>query len=358
MTIHTATQQYERWLGRQIPFVRADLVLKHRFMKRDAFSFLRATFYRWMQVWPDVCADVARAPVVRAVGDLHVDNFGTWRDREGRLIWGINDFDEAYQLPYIADLVRLAVSAKLASSTRQLTIRPREAYDAILTGYMEGLRAKGQPFVLSERHQWLREIATSSLRDPAQFWNKMQALSPVKGSIPTSAKTALEHLMPEPGLTYSLRRRVSGLGSLGRPRYVALADWRGGHIAREAKALVPSACLWANDGHGPNTILYQSLLDQAVRSGDPFVRVQDNWIVRRLSPYCSRIALTSLPKKRDENHLLYAMGWETANVHLGSRQAIKAVQRDLSTRKGNWLRLAAKAMTRTTLSDWKEWANK
>ena len=358
MTIHTATQQYERWLGQQIPLIRTDLSLKHTLMKHDAFAFLRATFYRWIQEWPLVCADEARAPVVLAVGDLHVDNFGTWRDREGRLIWGINDFDEAYPLPYTNDLVRLAVSAKLAINAQHLTIKPKVAYDAILTGYMEGLKAKGQPFVLAEHHPWLREIATSILRDPVRFWRRMQGLPPVKGSISPSARAALDQLMPEPRLSYSVRRRVSGMGSLGCSRYVALAEWHGGTIAREAKALVPSACLWARDGHGSNTIMYQSLLDQAVRSRDPFVQVRDNWLVRRLSPYCSRIELTSLPKRRDENRLLYSMGWETANVHLGSRKATKAVQRDLSIRKANWLRMATKTMTKAIISDWKEWANR
>ena len=89
-------------------------------------------------------------------------------------------------------------------------------------------------------HQWLRDIAINKLRDPVGFWQKMEALSPVKGAVPKSARAALDHLMPEPGLAYSLRRRVSGLGSLGHPRFVALADWQGGKIAREAKALVPS----------------------------------------------------------------------------------------------------------------------
>jgi len=51
------------------------------------------------------------------------------------------------------------------------------------------------------------------------------------------------------------------------------------------------------------------------------------------------------------------MRWETGNVHLGSGQAIKAVQRDLSMRKANGLRLATKAMTRTTISDWEKWEN-
>ena len=356
--ITPATRQYESWLGHQIPLVRADLVLKHTFMTRDPFSFLRATYYRWMQVWPQVCADIARVPIVLAVGDLHADNFGTWRDREGRLIWGINDFDEAYPLPYTNDLVRLAVSAKLAIQAEHLAIKPRRAYDAIVTGYTEGLQSGGQPFVLAEQHQWLRDIATNELRDPVRFWLKMGALPSAKGAVPQSAKEALERLMPEPGLVYSLRRRVSGLGSLGHPRFVALAEWHGGKIAREAKALVPSACVWTQNGQGINTSMYQSMLDQAVRCHDPFVHLLGSWLVRRLSPYCSRIELTSLPRKRDEGQLLYAMGWETANVHLGSYKMITAIRRDLSKRKAKWLRGAATQMVSATISDWKEWAGR
>jgi len=44
---------------------------------------------------------------VLAVGDLDLENFGTWCDSLGRLAWGINDFDEAFPLPYTHDLVRL-----------------------------------------------------------------------------------------------------------------------------------------------------------------------------------------------------------------------------------------------------------
>jgi hypothetical protein len=357
-TITTITRQYETWLATYTSLVKADLALKHVLMKRDALSFLRATFYRWMQVWPEICADFVTVPVLRAIGDLHVENFGTWRDSEGRLIWGINDFDEAYPLPYTNDLVRLAVSATLAIKTNRLAIKPTEAYDAILTGYTEGVKTGGRPFVLAEQHRWLRDIATNTLRDPVGFWQKMEALPPVRGTMPRNAQAALDQLMPEVGLPYSLRRRVSGLGSLGRPRFVALADWQGGKIAREAKALGPSACAWAGEGHGLTTIFYQAMVDQAVRCRDPFVRMQGSWLVRRLSPYCSRIELTALPRKRDEGQLLYAMGFETANVHLGSPKAIKAIQRDLATRTATWLREAAKRMTSVTLSDWTEWARR
>jgi hypothetical protein len=356
MKIDQATQDYEQWLARQITLVPADLPLKHSFMQRSAFSFLRATFYRWVQVWPEVCAGLVATPALLATGDLHVENFGTWRDSEGRLVWGINDFDEACSLPYTSDLVRLAVSAKLAVAAEHLRIKPKDACEAILTGYREGLESGGRPFVLSERHRWLRDIATNSLRDPAGFWQKMAALPPVQGAVPQAVRTALDRVMPEAGLSYQLRRRVSGLGSLGRPRFVALAEWRGGKIAREAKMLAPSACLWARSDRGGKAIMYQAMLDRAVRCHDPFVRLEGRWLLRRLSPYCSRIELAALPRKRDEGKLLFAMGWETANVHLGSSEVIKAVRRDLAKRKAGWLQKAAKEMTRATLTDWKDWA--
>jgi uncharacterized protein (DUF2252 family) len=110
-----ATARYETWLASQMDLVKDDLALKHEKMAASAFMFLRATFYRWMQLWPLICPDLAAAPRVLAVGDLHTENFGTWRDVEGRLIWGCNDFDEAYELPYALDLVRLAVSGLLGA---------------------------------------------------------------------------------------------------------------------------------------------------------------------------------------------------------------------------------------------------
>ena len=114
MKITKATQKYEAWLVRHLHLLESDLQLKHQQMRSAPFPFLRATYYRWAQTWMETCAGAARAPRVLAVGDLHVENFGTWRDIEGRLIWGINDFDEAWRLPYTNDLVRLAASALLA----------------------------------------------------------------------------------------------------------------------------------------------------------------------------------------------------------------------------------------------------
>src|SRR5262245_4684013 len=116
--IHQSAGRYEQWLRRQLD---GDLVEKDIQRKRekmagdDAFPFLRATYWRWAETVLDICGDAAHAPAVLAVGDIHLENFGTWRDADGRLAWGVNDFDEAADMPYVLDLVRLATSALIAS---------------------------------------------------------------------------------------------------------------------------------------------------------------------------------------------------------------------------------------------------
>ena len=127
----------------------------------------------------------------------------------------------------------------------------------------------GLPFVFGERHAWFRAIAESKLRDPVVFWKKMDANPTAKGEIPESAIEAIEHMLPEPGMRYRLARRRAGLGSLGRTRLVAIAEWKGGRVAREAKALLPSALQCVNPKRVPAEILYGAILRRAVRCPDP-----------------------------------------------------------------------------------------
>ena len=198
-------------------------------------------------------------------------------------------------------------------------------------------------------------IAESELRDPVHFWARMDALPTVRGDVPTTALDAIEHLMPARNIDYRLARRVAGLGSLGHERYVALADWHGGRIAREAKALVSSSCYWAESKSGPSEILYQTIISRAVRCPDPFVQLRGRWIVRRLSPHCSRIELVTLRAQTSEMRLLHAMGWETANIHLGTGTARKAILAHMRKQKAKWLHGATEQMLQTVRDDWKAW---
>jgi len=111
------TERYEDWLRRQVPSSRkispSSIVA---WPIPDPFAFFRATYYRWAQVVVPQEEDVPGSAALAIC---------TWRtsalaDNEGRLCWGVNDFDEADTLPYTADLVRLAASAAVAKVSGRL----------------------------------------------------------------------------------------------------------------------------------------------------------------------------------------------------------------------------------------------
>jgi hypothetical protein len=347
--IRAATAGYESWLGEHMRLVAADLELKHARMRSAIFPFMRATFYRWCELWRVHATSERGLGRVAAIGDLHLENFGTWRDLEGRLVWGINDFDEATTLVWSQDLVRLATSAHLAIADEHLAVRRRDACAAILAGYREGLERGPRPFALEERNSWLRRIATTELRDPVAFWDKIAALRTARDP-DADAVRALLAALPEPDVPARICRRVAGMGSLGRPRFVALAEWHGGGVAREAKATAPSAWVWAMGGarsRGP-----------VAASTDPTMHQAGRWLVRRLAPHCTRIELPDLPRERDEERLLGAMGFETANVHLrfASGAGRERLRREARERDGSrWLNDLAKTFSAAIEEDWRRY---
>src|SRR5258708_33384805 len=104
-------------------------------MKEVFFLFCRGTLYSWAQLCPEICPDLSNGPRVPSSADLHVNSFGTWRDSEGRLCWGVDDFDESYPLSYTHDLVRLAASLKLVIESKDLTIKLKDGCEIFLTAY-------------------------------------------------------------------------------------------------------------------------------------------------------------------------------------------------------------------------------
>jgi hypothetical protein len=52
------------------------------------------------------------------------------------------------------------------------------------------------------------------------------------------------------------------------------------------------------------------------------------------------------------------MGFETANVHLGTRKAVAAILQDVRKRPRHWLHRASAAMVDATIRDWETWRAK
>src|ERR671912_1735022 len=81
---------------------------KFRKMAADPFAFYRGSacvFYADMADLDDQWAD-DRTSRVWIHGDLHAENFGTYMNAEGQLVFDVNDFDEAYLGHFSWDLRR------------------------------------------------------------------------------------------------------------------------------------------------------------------------------------------------------------------------------------------------------------
>jgi hypothetical protein len=83
--------------------------------------------------------------------------------------------------------------------------------------------------------------------------------------------------------------------------------------------MLPSACVWLNGRAARCQSLYARAIGAGIRAHDPFQKIV-TWLIRRLFPDSNPIEIADLPKERDEEKLLYAMGGEAANVHLSSKR--------------------------------------
>ncbi|MDX2643136.1 DUF2252 domain-containing protein [Streptomyces sp. PA03-1a] len=123
--------------------------VKFRKMAASAFAFYRGTaclYYADLADTKDGSPFLdERTSRVWIHGDLHAENFGTYLDANGRLIFNVNDFDEAYVGPFTWDLQRFAASIALIGYSKAL------ADDVIsglvrsyATAYRERVRALAQ----------------------------------------------------------------------------------------------------------------------------------------------------------------------------------------------------------------------
>ncbi len=368
MTVQDATREYEDWLRADLlplHIVESDLDHKHREMadRRDPFPFFRGTYYLWAKRWATHAGPLADAPRVLGIGDAHLENLGTWRDADGRLCWGVNDFDETDEVPFTLDLVRLATSVRFARSGGAVTLKLPAVCELLLQGYRKALDAGGVPFVLEERHRQLRAIAMADERAPKVFWDdQLELLNLPPADLPDDAREALVKLLPPDARTPDYRPRLkAGVGSLGRPRFVALTDWAGGMICRETKAAAPPATAWAWGSDSPNRAALT--VSRARRSPDPFYHPAEQWVTRRLAPRSQRIdralflerVRAGLFKKVSVKRVIRAMGAEVANVHLGTPDAADLIRPHLDRLPADWLASAACSFATVIDADWKEW---
>jgi hypothetical protein len=360
-------KDYEAWLRGQCGAVESDLDYKYERMMRDAFTFLRATCFRWSSEIETVCPELAATPSVLSAGDAHLENFGTWRDDEGRLVWGVNDFDEAADIPYAYDLLRLAVSARLARTAKDkkgtlapfTLLDPERTAQVLLEGYWAGLEAPKATVIDEKENAWLRPYVICSDKKRKEFWEEFDGYE--NSPLLPEVLEGFKRTAPEgAGITKTAARPERGGGSLGRPRFVALADWRGGQIVREAKALVPAAWDWAHGRSGPHR--FEEVAKGSFRSFDPWLRVIGSFIFRRLAADARKVNLTrnsdiDPPEAEagDVRKLLTRMGFDIGSIHAATEDKVASIKQDLERRPEGWLSGSAEKAAEWVSGDYDEW---
>src|SRR6185369_18016042 len=91
------------------------LSLKYKAMRKDALAFFRGTCHLFAEDWPQKDR-VNDAPDVWVCGDLHLENFGSYKGDNRLVYFDITDFDEAALAPASWDLVRFLTSLRLGAA--------------------------------------------------------------------------------------------------------------------------------------------------------------------------------------------------------------------------------------------------
>ncbi len=241
------------------------LAIKYKLMRGDVFAFLRATCNLFHQRLPNMPV-LHKAPKLWICGDLHLQNFGTFRGYNGLTYFDINDFDEAALAPFSFDVVRLlsslqvsAQSSKVAAKyVRAATTEMLDCYvDAIANGKARWIeRATSAGPVKSLLRGLKSRTRQGFLDERAPFKGKQRRiLVDKKHALPISdaEEAKVFALMRQLGKDNGAKefytpvdaaRRIAGTGSLGLERYAILVAGHGGddgHVLLDMKASRNSA---------------------------------------------------------------------------------------------------------------------
>lgn len=308
--VRTLTADYERWLGDRIPLERDELRRKHDELAHDEYRFLRGTYYLWLVRAAAEVPDAFGHAAVPLVGDLHVENYGTWRDHDQVRRWGVNDLDELARGSWLLDLVRLATSAVLAP---HFSLSEHEVCDTVLTSWYAA--APGAAVDLGDAPH-LAPLVTE-LADTHAFYSALTRGQEAH-DVPAAVVAAAERVA-EAGWRPTWHVHEAGTGSLGHRRRVGVGHAADGSWhAREAKELGPPTCVWAA-GRALSVRLprlddpvYDAVV-AALRGPAGAARV-DDWQVRDLAPDVVRIRPEGL-HRHDATRLLESMAGAAADVH-------------------------------------------
>ncbi|MFD7435163.1 DUF2252 domain-containing protein [Streptomyces sp. NPDC059861] len=349
--------------------------VKFRKMAASAFAFYRGTaclFYHDLDAESAGRGDDGtytgpfldeRTSRVWIHGDLHAENFGTYMDSNGRLIFNVNDFDEAYVGPFTWDLKRFAASIALigyakALSDEQIT----ELVTIYATAYRERVRALATGAKSDEVPPFTLDTAEGPLLDALRVARSLtrfglldsmtdirdfeRRFAPGGGSIELDAATRYKVLaafdgyletLPESSLTrpdsYRVKdvvgRRGIGIGSAGLPSYNILLEGNSDALENDVVIYVKQAQTPAVSRHitdpaireyfqheGHRTVISQRALQA---HADPWLGWTEldgaGQLVAEVSPYAVDLDWGDIDDPEEIAAVVADLGRSTATMH-------------------------------------------
>ena len=241
------------------------LARKYRAMQKDALAFFRGTCHLFCSDWPR-SGVVDDAPLVWVCGDLHIENFGTYKGDNRLVYFDIADFDEGLLATCDWDLTRLATSILIAADVYGLRGKLARAFvDTLLDSYRSAL--------IDGKARWIERALARGLvgriieqlerRTRKSFVEKRIERRSGKVALRIDCRHALDadgparrrikQFMKEFAAAQTnplffkfvdVARRIAGTGSLGLERYTILINGRGppsGFYLLDLKLAVGSA---------------------------------------------------------------------------------------------------------------------
>lgn len=371
------------------------LAMKFVKMRTSPFAFLRGACHLFYQRLP-IDSLPPEAPLTWLCGDLHLENFGSYKGDDRLTYFDISDFDEAAFGPCTWDLIRFLVSVHLGSRGLKLdkdesAALCRHFLDAYAAALADG---KVRAIERETSAGLIRDLLDAmEKRKRPDFLDSRAPLKNKKRKLQTDGKKALPIDSRQRGWVsdfvaafaatqgdpdffrvIDIARRVAGTGSLGVERFVILIEGKGSPDANhllDLKAAHPSCLLpylesaqpaWENEAQRIVAIqqgmraVAPAFLHAVTAGGQPYV-------LRALLPSENRVALEeNSTGMKDMIVLLCQMGrilaWDQLRS-CGLRESPAAQALIAFGRRADWqvplLELARSCCTQSE-EDWREFA--
>jgi uncharacterized protein (DUF2252 family) len=321
---------------------------KYQEMSVSPFSFLRATCHLFHEDWP-LSSDLNKAPALWVCGDLHLENFGSYKGidshpvaeklRQRQVYFGINDFDEGNLAPLTRDIVRLVVSILLIGKSLGLSKVDRSNLAQELIDTYRRTLEQEVSNNLSETTgvvgDLLQTAKDRSRRDLLEKYiandhtlkeiaDKLLPISPIQKEQILAAYNIWAAQQSEPAFyrCLDLKQRLAGLGSLGVDRYLLLVAGKDAErrylldLKEQNNSVlqIPNSPQW--NSNSQRVQIVQSLL----QSHPPDLRgelkiEQKSFTIRELQPSQDKIKCTEI-NGSDLDNLVKTATKVTAWSHL------------------------------------------